>query len=146
MKNIIIVVLLFFSLISFGCLTDYNTDTYFKIINHSGQKIGLVPAKPVINSRFKFDSIVLLPDSTFTMHYMETGGSPFPLHNLKSMSIWFNDTILIINYMDSLSKLPSGNILRIKDWSGGKIDENLYDHQFTFTEADYLKAIELQKP
>jgi hypothetical protein len=60
------------------------------------------------------------------------------------LKIYFNDTTVIDNYRDSLSFFPSGNIQKLSNWSGGKIDEYHYEYEFNFTEADYLEALKHQ--
>lgn len=127
-----------------GCIKDYNTNEDYIIVNRSNQKITIVPAIPITGSGYILDSVILSPDEIFIMHLSEPGGSPFPLHNTKNLALYFDDTIRVDIYRDSVSKIPSGNILKQAHWSGGKTDEYHYEYKYEFTEADYHEALKLQ--
>jgi hypothetical protein len=109
-------VLFMMSSMFIGCIADYNTNEDYSIVNRSNQKITLVPAMPMTGAGYKFDSVSLSPYEIFEMHLSEPGGSPFPLHNTKKIALYFDDTIRVDIYRDSVSKIPSGNILMQAHW------------------------------
>ncbi|MBN2746932.1 MAG: hypothetical protein JXR34_09410 [Bacteroidales bacterium] len=122
---------------------DKSTIEKFIISNNSLQNVTIVPENPIINN-YIFDSVSIKNNESYTMVCSEPGGCNFPLASTKSIIIYFNDSIKYVCHFDSLSILPSGNILKLKDWSGGKIDDYHSEYEFNFTEADYLEALKHQ--
>jgi hypothetical protein len=137
-----IFVLISITSLFFACIKeDPITISNFTILNQSTNKITVTTYS---NKNVMYDSIVLLSGSDFIIHKTNIAGIDFQLGDMNRAIILFNDSIFHTVYRDSLSKLPSGNILKLKDWSGGKIDEYHYEYEFSFTEADYLEALKHQ--
>lgn len=136
---------IFLSLIFLSaCIKDMNTNENYIITNNSNHKLTIVPKQAIINSKYRLDSIIILKHIDYEIKLSEPGGGPFPFHSTSILTIYFDDTLFYINYRDSLSKVPSGNLLHLEDWSGGKIDDYEYEYQFTFTDADYQEVLKLQ--
>ena len=125
-----------------GCIKeDKFVHSYFNITNLSDINIAIVPYSSL---NIIYDSILIKPNENFVISEHLMKGLRFQLGEMNRALVYFNDTVLYINYRDSLSVLPSGNILKLEDWSGGKIDEYHYEYKFNFTEADYLEALKHQ--
>jgi hypothetical protein len=125
-----------------GCIKeDKMVNSYFNITNHSDVNIALVPYSSL---NIIYDSILIKPNENFVISEQLEEGLRFQLGEMNRAIIIFNDSIFYTVYRDSLSKLPSGNILKLEDWSGGKIDEYHYEYEFNFTDADYLEALKQQ--
>ena len=140
MKKIFLFIIL--AIFFYACIKeDPITISNFTILNQSKNKITVTTYS---NKNVMYDSIILLSGSDFSIHKTNVAGVDFQLGDMNRAIITFNDSIFYTVYRDSLSKLPSGNILKLEDWSGGKIDEYHYEYEFNFTEADYLEALKHQ--
>ncbi len=141
-----IFVLISITSLFFACIKeDPDTITNYNIKNISGQKITIVPEFPLVGSGFSIDSIILQNNENYEIQYSEPGGYfGIPLDDVSLLRIYFNDTTLIVNYRDSLSYFPSGNIQKLSNWTGGKIDDYHYEYEFKFTEEDYQEVLKLQ--
>jgi|APCry4251928276_1046603.scaffolds.fasta_scaffold184753_2 hypothetical protein len=137
-----IFVLISITSLFFACIKeDPITISNFSIFNQSTNKITVISYS---NKNVMYDSMLIKPNENFVISENLEEGLRFQLGEMNRAIILFNDTVFYTVYRDSLSKLPSGNILKLEDWSGGKIDEYHYEYEFSFTEADYLEALKHQ--
>ena len=140
MKKIFVLISL--TSLFFACIKEEPiTISNFTILNQSTNKITVTTYS---NRNVMYDSIILLSGSDFIIHKTNIAGMDFQLGDMNRAIILFNDTVFYTVYRDSISKLPSGNLLKLEDWSGGKIDEYHYAYEFNFTEADYIEALKHQ--
>ena len=115
-----------------GCIGDEPRPDNFKLVNMSGQKITIV-----LHDVFQVfpDSLILLTDESYEWT-SDVSGEPFKTRK-STFHIYFNDNIVIPGF-----DFPK--------------DRNIYYYQsyllldyvytFTFTEADYLYALEHGTP
>lgn len=141
MKKIFVLISL--TTLFFACVVEEpNIITNYNITNISGHKITIVPEFPLVGSNFNFDSVIFHNNENYEIQYSEPGGYfGIPLDDVRLLKIYFNDTILVVNYRDSASFFPSGNIQKLSDWRGGKIKDYYFKFEFSFTEADFLEAL-----
>lgn len=137
-----IFVLISITSLFFACIKeDPITISNFTILNQSTNKITVTTYS---NKNVMYDSMLIKPNENFVISENLEEGLRFQLGEMNRAIILFNDSIFYTVYRDSLSKLPSGNILKLEDWSGGRIDDYHYEYEFNFTEADYLEALKHQ--
>lgn len=137
-----IFVLISITSLFFACIKeDPITISNFTILNQSTNKITVTTYS---NKNVMYDSMFIKPNENFVISENLEEGLRFQLGEMNRAIILFNDSIFYTVYRDSLSKLPSGNILKLEDWSGGRIDDYHYEYEFNFTEADYLEALKHQ--
>lgn len=140
MKKIFLLISI--TILFFACIKeDPITISNFTILNQSTNKITVTTYS---NKNVMYDSMLIKPNENFVISENLEEGLRFQLGEMNRAIILFNDSIFYTVYRDSLSKLPSGNILKLEDWSGGKIDKYHYEYEFNFTDADYLEALKHQ--
>ena len=142
MRKILIILVVFIGS-TYSCIMkgDPSTVSNFNIVNQTEHKLTLVTFS---NADVLYDSLIIISKNTYLIKKVNQSGVDFQLGDMKRGLVYFDDTILYINYRDSLSDLPSGNILKLGDWSGGKVEDYLYEYEFKFTEEDYKEALKLQ--
>jgi len=141
MRKILIIIVVFIGS-TYSCIKeDTDTISNFNIVNQTEYKLTIVTFS---NADVLYDSLIINSKNTYNIHESYVEGIRFQLGEMKKATIYFDDSILVVNYRDSIPILPSGNILKLEDWSGGKVEDYLYEYEFKFTDEDYKEALKLQ--
>jgi len=139
MKTIIISISIFFAIMLASC-GDPVTNTAFHINNKSQHKLK-------INFIFNEKEITaeINSNSTWTSSYSQLGNSPAspPLYPSDSTIVTFDDSVSITHYPWNWTGENVARSIMLEDnWLGGKVEDNYYRYEYTFTDADYQEALE----
>ncbi|NOU19514.1 MAG: hypothetical protein HOO91_18315 [Bacteroidales bacterium] len=121
---------------------DHGTLTIFYVNNISNHDVEISVFNAEIQSRGgAIDTTYVIPKNGRIEDRVSTKGdndfSYFPFGNPDSAIIVFDNSLRIIYRRNDSNPR---NILKIDSYSGGKVDDGLYEFYYSITEEDYNKA------
>jgi len=126
-------------LIYSGCIIeDPETLTEHILTNNTERKIVLIPY-----SQGDSGIVILKKNEEIKYEFSEQGinhGNPF---SGDSLIVTFDDTLSITHYPWNWTGENVARSIMLEDnWLGGKVEDNYYRYEYTFTDADYQEALE----